>query len=50
MEVPHLVVPPLGTLAGVPRVARSSGSAETPVATQAQEETGFIRLLWLEIV
>ena len=33
-----------------PRVARSSGSAETPSATQAQEETEFIRLLWLEIV
>ena len=33
-----------------PRVARSSGSAETRAATQAQEETEFIRLLWLEIV
>ena len=33
-----------------PRVARSSGSAETQVATQAQEETEFIRPLWLEIV
>ena len=33
-----------------PRVARSSGSAETQAATQAQEETEFIRLLWLEIV
>ena len=33
-----------------PRVARSSGSAETQSATQAQEETEFIRLLWLEIV
>ena len=32
------------------RVARSSGSAETQSATQAQEETEFIRLLWLEIV
>ena len=32
------------------RVARSSGSAETQAATQAQEETEFIRLLWLEIV
>ena len=33
-----------------PRVARSSGSAETQAATQAQEETKFIRLLLLEIV
>ena len=33
-----------------PRVARSSSSAETQSATQAQEETEFIRLLWLEIV
>ena len=33
-----------------PRVARSSGSAETQSATQAQEKTEFIRLLWLEIV
>ena len=33
-----------------PRVARTSGSAETQSATQAQEETEFIRLLWLEIV
>ena len=33
-----------------PRVARSSGSAETHAATQAQEETEFIRLLWLEMV
>ena len=33
-----------------PRVARSSGSAETQAVTQAQEETEFIRLLWLEIV
>ena len=33
-----------------PRVARSSGSAEAQAATQAQEETEFIRLLWLEIV
>ena len=33
-----------------PRVARSSGSAETQSATQAQEETEFIRLLWSEIV
>ena len=33
-----------------PRVARSSGSAETQAATQAQEETEFTRLLWLEIV
>ena len=33
-----------------PRVAHSSGSAETQAATQAQEETEFIRLLWLEIV
>ena len=33
-----------------PRVARSSGSAETQAATQAQEGTEFIRLLWLEIV
>ena len=33
-----------------PRVARSSGSAETQAATQAQEETEFIRPLWLEIV
>ena len=32
-----------------PRVARSSGSAETQAATQAQEETEFIRLLCLEI-
>ena len=32
-----------------PRVARSSGSAETQAATQAQEEMEFIRLLWLEI-
>ena len=32
------------------RVARSSGSAETQAATHAQEETEFIRLLWLEIV
>ena len=32
-----------------PRVARSSGS-ETQAATQAQKETEFIRLLWLEIV
>ena len=31
-----------------PRVAHSSGSAETQAATQ--EETEFIRLLWLEIV
>ena len=30
-----------------PRVPRSSGSAETQAATQAQEETEFIRLLWL---
>ena len=35
---------------GCPRVARSSGSVETQSATQAQEETEFIRLLWLEIV
>ena len=27
-----------------------TGSAETRAATQAQEETEFIRLLWLEIV
>ena len=33
-----------------PRVARSPGSAETQAATQGQEETEFIRLLWLEIV
>ena len=33
-----------------PRVARSSSCAETQAATQAQEETEFIRLLWLEIV
>ena len=33
-----------------PGVARSSGSAETQAATQAQEKTEFIRLLWLEIV
>ena len=33
-----------------PRVARSSSSAETQTATQAQEETEFIRPLWLEIV
>ena len=33
-----------------PRVARSSGSAETQAATQSQEETEFIRLLWLDIV
>ena len=33
-----------------PRVARSSSSAETQTATQAQEETEFIRLLWLEIM
>ena len=33
-----------------PRVARSSSSAETQAATQAQEETEFIRLLWLGIV
>ena len=33
-----------------PRVARSSASAETQAATQAQEETEFIRFLWLEIV
>ena len=33
-----------------PRVARPSGSAETRAATQAQEETEFIRLLWLESV
>ena len=33
-----------------PRVARSSGSAEPQAATQAQEETEFIRLFWLEIV
>ena len=33
-----------------PRVARSSGSAETQAAIQAQEETEFIRLLWLETV
>ena len=33
-----------------PRVARSSGSAETQAATQVQEEAEFIRLLWLEIV
>ena len=31
-------------------VARSSGSAETQAATQAQEGTEFIRLLWLNIV
>ena len=33
-----------------PRVARSSRSAVTQLATQAQEETEFIRLLRLEIV
>ena len=33
-----------------PRVARSSGSAETQAAAQAQEETEFIRRLWLDIV
>ena len=33
-----------------PRDACSSGSAETQAATQAQEETEFIRLLWMEIV
>ena len=33
-----------------PRFARSSGSAETQSATQAQGETEFIRLLLLEIV
>ena len=33
-----------------PRVARSSGSAGTQAARQAQEETEFIRLLWLDIV
>ena len=33
-----------------PRVARSSGSAETQAATQAQEETEFIRFVWLEMV
>ena len=33
-----------------PRVARSSGSAETQAAPQAQEETEFIRLLWWEFV
>ena len=33
-----------------PRVARSSGSAETQYVTQAQEETEFILLLWLETV
>ena len=50
MGEPHLVVPFLGILASVPRVARSPCSAETHAATQAQEETEFIRLLWLEIV
>ena len=33
-----------------PRVARSSSSPETQSATQAQEETEFIRLLWMEVV
>ena len=37
-------------LSPMSRVARSSSSAETQSATQAQEETEFIRLLWLEIV
>lgn len=32
-----------------PRIARSSGSAETQAATQAQEEMDYIRLLWHEI-
>ena len=32
-----------------PRVARSSGSAETQAATQAQEEMEFTRLLWREV-
>ena len=34
----------------VPSLGTPSGSAETQAATQAQEETEFIRLLWLEIV
>ena len=33
-----------------PRVARSSSSAETQAAAQAQEETEILRLLWLKIV
>ena len=49
MGAPHLVVPSLGILAGVPELHVSSGSAETQAATQAQEETEFIRLLRLEM-
>ena len=45
----HRVVRCLGIHAGV-QESRSSGSAETQAATQAQEETNFSRLLWLEIV
>ena len=41
---PHLVAQSLGILAGVPRVARSSRSAETQAAMQAQEETEIKRL------
>ena len=44
MGVLHPVVLSLGTLVG-PRVAHSSGSAETQAATKAQEETEFIREL-----
>ena len=32
-----------------PRVARSSGSAETQGAAQAQEEMEYVRLLWHEL-
>ena len=50
MGTSHLVVSFLSNCRKCPRVARSSGSAETRAATQAQEETEFIRLLWLENV
>ena len=38
-----------GTPNKCPRVARSSGSAETQSATQAQEEQEYVRLLWQEL-
>ena len=47
MGAPHLVVPFLGILAGVPELHVH------PVLLRLklqQEETEFIRLLWLEIV
>ena len=50
MEVPLPVVQSPATLANVPELHVLLVQLKHRSATQAQEETEFIRLLWLEIV